>query len=94
MRELTESELGWLNADWIKIAGWIGTFTDDEKAAFEKLGDAGDLCMIAWMTQRLRRFGNPKTKPVIPRDPDLREAVLLMKKLGVPWDRMLPDDYD
>jgi hypothetical protein len=46
------------------------------------------------MTQRLRRFGNPKAQLGIPRDPDLREAVSLMKKLGVPWDRMLPDDYD
>lgn len=94
MRELTESEMGWLNADWIKIAGWTRTFTEDEKAAFEKLGEAQGLCMTAWMTQRLRRFGNPKAKPVIPRDPNLREAVSLMKKLGVPWDRMLPDDYD
>jgi hypothetical protein len=45
MRELTESEMGWLNADWIKIAGWTRTFTEDEKAAFDKLGEAQGLCM-------------------------------------------------
>jgi hypothetical protein len=93
MREITERELNWLNSDWIKVAGWIGTFSEDERRAFESLGDACSLCEITWMTQRLARR-NAYAEPVIPDDPDLREAVQLMKDHGVPWDRMLPDDYD
>jgi hypothetical protein len=36
MREVTEYEESWINADWMKIAGWTRTFTEDEKAAFEQ----------------------------------------------------------
>jgi len=94
MRGVMDYERYWINVNWIKINLWIGTFSDDEKAAFKKLGNERDLCMIAWMTQRWCRIGNPDKKPVVPCDPDLRKAISLMKKLGVPWDRMLPSDYD
>jgi hypothetical protein len=94
MRDLTEKERDWLNADWIKVAGWIHTFTEGEKAAFEKLGDARSLCMIAWMTQRYDRLWNLRSEPKIPDDPGLQETVELMKEHGVPWDRVLPDHDD
>jgi hypothetical protein len=49
MRDITERELNWLNSDWIKVAGWIGTFSEDERTAFESLRDACSLGEFAWM---------------------------------------------
>ena len=36
MRGVMDYERYWINANWIKINLWIGTFSEDEKAAFEQ----------------------------------------------------------
>jgi hypothetical protein len=53
VRKLTQWESDCLNSDWIKVAGWDQTFSDEERhllQAFEGCG--GAMCAWVWLLQR------------------------------------------
>lgn len=47
MRGGMDYERYWINENRIKIDLWIGTFSDDEKAVFNKLGNERDPCITS-----------------------------------------------
>ena len=81
------------NADWIEVAGWFRTFSEDERHLLETFkGCSSSLCKRAWLAQRQYRLSHGKLGTQIVTDPDLHEALLLMRAAGIPCDRMHPDD--
>ena len=93
MRELTEREYDYLNSDWIKVAGWNRTFSDEERRLLKMFkGCSGAMCAWVWLLQRQYRLSHGQLGTEIVTDPDLHEALLLMRSAGIPCDRMHPDD--
>ena len=81
------------NADWIKVAGWSRTFSDEERRLLETFkGCSSSLCQRAWLAQRQYRLSHGKLGTEIVTDPGLHEAMLLMRAAGIPCDRMHSDD--
>ena len=93
MRKLTQREYDCLNSDWIKAAGWDRTFTDEEHRLLQAFKScSGATCAWVWLLQRQYRLTHGKLGAEIVTDPDLHEALLLMRTAGIPCDRMHPDD--
>jgi hypothetical protein len=93
MRHLTDWEYGCLNSDWIKVAGWDRTFSDEEHHLLETFrGCSRAMCAWVWLLQRQYRLTHGKLGAEIVADTDLHEALLLMRAAGIPCDRMHPDD--
>jgi len=83
------------NADWIKVAGWFRTFSDEERHLLETLrGCSSSLCNRAWLAQRQYRLSHGKSGTEIVTDPELHKALILMRAAGIPCDRMHPDDEE
>ena len=83
------------NADWIKVAGWFRTFSDDERHLLETFrGCSSDLCNRAWLAQRQYRLSHGKWGTENNTDPDHHKALLLVRAAGIPCDRMHPDDEE
>lgn len=81
------------NVDWIKVAGWLRTFSEEERQLLEMFKEcSGTLCNRAWLAQRQYRLSHGKRGTEIVTDPDLHKALLLMRAAGIPCDRMHPDD--
>lgn len=53
MRDLTEWESDWLDSDWIEVAGWNRTLTDEEHHLLQAFkGCSGAMCAWVWLLQR------------------------------------------
>ena len=62
MRGLTDWEYSCLNSDWIKVAGWDRTFSDEERRLLETFkGCSSSLCQRAWLAQRQYRLSHDVT---------------------------------
>lgn len=85
MRKLIQREFDCLNNDWIKVAGWKRTFSDEERHLLETFnGCSGAMCAWVWLMQRQYRLSHGKLGAEIVTDSDLHEALLLMRAAGVP----------
>jgi hypothetical protein len=81
------------NADWIKVVGWLRTFSDEERQLLETFKEcSSSLCKRAWLAQRQYRLSHGKLGAEVATDSDLHKALLLMRAAGIPCDRMHPDD--
>lgn len=93
MHKLTEWDSECLNSDWIKVAGWDRTFSNDEHRLLKTFkGCSGVMCAWVWLLQREYRPSHGALGTEVVADPGLHEALLLMRAAGIPCDRMRPDD--